>query len=179
MNWKKLLLLLSWKRLFRISVIYSSKEDFASETIWACSFLFWKVTNYEFYFFNGYKIVHFISSWMVFGRLSRIVTFHHFVEFMSIELFIVFSNYSFQVFKVCHDCLLSFLILGIYIFFFLLVWLEIYFGLIFLYSSITNFIGFCTNLSLSFLLLALGLAVFIFQFRMIRLLIWESPCLLI
>lgn len=74
--------------------------------------------NYKFYFFNGYKIVQFISFWMVFGRLSRIVTFHPFYW-----IYVHRVVHIIHVFKVYHDISLSFLILVIFIF--LLVWLEI------------------------------------------------------
>lgn len=116
------------KRLFKISIITSFREEFTSETIWASGFLFWKVLNYKLYIFlNRYRMIQFISSWRAFVRLSRIATFYPFCWFMFIEVFIVFTNYSLNVSNVCHDIsLLFFDIDNLDFFFSQSIWLEIY-----------------------------------------------------
>lgn len=93
-----------------------------NETIWIESFLFWKVFDYIFNFFNRYRTKSIFCLICVdFGKLyfSRNLSILSKLSEFWYTFFIVLSYYLFNVCRICSDNLPVLLILVIYVVFFL------------------------------------------------------------
>lgn len=106
------------KSLCRICIIsfLSILVKFISEAIWAGSFLYGKVFNYKFNYFNRYSAIHvicyFLSElWFVcFQEFAHFMGIAHF-KFINIKLFIIFTGYPLMYVESVVMAPLSFLML--------------------------------------------------------------------
>lgn len=97
-------------RIFLISPLNFWQNSLVKYTIWACSFLCWKVFNYKNNLFNRCKTIQLIYIFLsAFWQIEFFKEFVHFikvVKFMGINLLAVYPYYHFNVCRVSYNILL-------------------------------------------------------------------------